>query len=54
MTTNSIRVRSAIVTGLAAASLVLTGCVDAGSGEDGGENQQEEQEEQDDGDGGGY
>lgn len=35
------------MTGLAAASLALTGCVDAG-GEDGGENQQEEQEEQED------
>jgi hypothetical protein len=46
MTTRSARIRTGIVTGLAAASLTLTGCVDGGSGEDGGENQQEEQEEQ--------
>ncbi len=48
MTMTSMRVRTALVAGLAAASLTLTGCVDGGAGEDGGEEQQQEQQEQDD------
>lgn len=42
MSTRSTRIRTGIVTGLAVVSLSLTGCIDAGSGEDGGGNQQEE------------
>lgn len=51
MSTCSARIRAGIVTGLAAVSFTLTGCIDAGSGEDGGGNQQEEGDNG--GDGGG-
>lgn len=52
MTTNSTRVRTAIVTGLAAASLALTGCNQVSPGEGGGEQQEQQEngggEEEDD------
>lgn len=45
MNTRSARIRTGIVTGLAAASLTLAGCTDT-SGDNGGDNGGEEQQEQ--------
>lgn len=49
MNTGRARIRTGIVTGLAAASLTLAGCTDV-SGENGGDNGGEEQQEQEEGD----